>query len=216
MIRIVGLALALAATTLVASAVVSPHVAYACSGRIVDPTEVGPNKIASGRITNIAYEEQHPTNALQAIPLTVTFEVDRYLKGSGPRTIEFVDGISAYGDTDDLKWGGMCGAFTRTPVGTYWVIILPEPGLEPQGGFSGFSAYAGYVTGPDEPRLIAAIDFVTAQLAAASVQVPPTGNAGLAELATQHRAVEAIQLLALLAVLVLAATARSIARSPGR
>lgn len=216
MMRTAVLALALAAATLVASAAFPHRIAYACTGAVPDPTEVGPNKIVSGRITNIAYEEQHPTNALQPVPLTVTFEVDRYLKGSGPRTIEFVDSISVVGDTDDINWGGMCGAFAEDPVGTYWVIILPEPGVDPLAGFSAFSVYARYANGLDDSKFVAAIEFVTAQLAAASLQLPSVGNAGLAEGPAQRGAIEANQLLALLAVLALAAAARSIERSPRR
>lgn len=93
MTRVVAVATMLAALFGAAS-LAFPTLVYACSGD-VEPVEFA-DVIVVGRTTDIALApELEGRGTPRTLAVRVRFDVDRYLKGSGPTVIEAFDVASA-------------------------------------------------------------------------------------------------------------------------
>ncbi len=179
-----GIALGAAALVVLVTALPAPQAVHACSGLSVEPADASVVAVVAGYITALDYEEHHSSNPLETFPVTMTVEVDRYLKGNGPASAQFVAPLSAGGDSDDINWGAggaICGGFFENPLGRYFVLAIPST----DGDFNVFHVY-GRGGGPADPGVTDGIDWVLERLSATTVvQAPGVGNAGLAARSTQ-------------------------------
>jgi len=145
--------------------------ASACSGFHVPPTDPSVEAVVAGRVTGIAYEEQHPPNQLEPIDLDVTVEVGHYLMGSGPGTVTISDMSSATGDTDQITWQGLCAAFREDPTGQYVVLAV----LENPRDFNMFALY-GIGKNAQDGSVPWGLNWVTEQLQATGVTPASAGH----------------------------------------
>jgi hypothetical protein len=211
--RRVALALIAAVFAVLVTALPAPQAVHACSGLSVEPADASVVAVVAGYITELDYEEHHSSNPLETFPVTMTVEVDRYLRGGGPASVQFVAKRSAGGDSDDINWGAggaICGGFFENPLGRYFVLAIPSTlsteGDFTEGDFSVFHVY-GRGDGPADPGVTQGIDWVLERLSATTVvQAPGGGNAGLAAHSTQlaggwNAAMAVGLLVALLAVI---------------
>jgi hypothetical protein len=148
--------------------------------------------IVAGRVTHVVANEKGAAPGYVQIRLTL--QVDRYLKGSGPSTIDVIDSRSAMlvrpgaGGTGadylnvpltDISWGGgggFCGTLDESPSGKYFVGGLSETG--PKRFEASRPLMFAWGSGPDDPRVVGGIARATLALRAAPLP-PATGNAGL-------------------------------------
>jgi hypothetical protein len=118
-----------------ASAFSAPRVAHACSAPEWDPIAEA-DVIIAGRVVDMRLAGAPPATGEQ-VPVWVDFQVDRYLKGSGPRDLSVLDPrsvvfpekrtadeIARFEGAVFLGDGGSCGALDADPRGTYWVTGL--------------------------------------------------------------------------------------------
>ncbi len=189
----------------------APRVASACS--FVGSRWEAADVIVVGKITEFARAPEldglpsiaQPGNL---VVLGVTFEVDQYLKGSGPTALVAYDAWSAYyGDADGpggelseigvdgLYYGGDCGALNANPLGEYRVAALfrTTDGFLAMPGWGRFAVAAS----ADDPAIIEAIERAKQEL---GLPFPPgTGGAGLASDGGEAGPPAALLLLAVLA-----------------
>ena len=206
--------LPIAFAALLLSGIVSlatPRTAHACSfvGSQYERADV----IVVGKITEFARAPE--LDGLPSISqvgalvvLSVTFEVDQYLKGSGPTTLVAYDAWSAYyGDADGpggqfsetdvsgLYYGGDCGALNANPLGEYRVagLFRTSDGILAMPGWGNFATAAS----ADDPVIAQAIERSKQEL---GLPFPPgTGSAGFASGGDNAGPRAALLLLAMLA-----------------
>jgi hypothetical protein len=202
-----------------------PTPAYACSvGADFNPIAES-DIIVAGRVTNVAVGGKGAIENFVEVRLTL--EVDRYLKGSGPRTIEIRDLRSAMllrqpqtgadylnARATDVQWAGgsgACGTLDADPTGKYVVGGLHLRGAVPP--FFEATRPLVFAWGDDATDSVvrAGIARTEQLLAAQSAPTPPprppaTGNAGL-------NTSEAGALPLLLAALALLGCARVLTRA---
>ena len=207
-----------------------PRPAYACSPTPDWNPVAEADVIVAGRITDI--EIQGKTEVMTFLDPKMTFEVDRYLKGTGPATIEVFDshsGVPPMGlipnssafdrldvrelNVDELGYegGGVCGALDEDPRGRYWVVGFSR---SPNGTLA-MNLLLNFAIGdgPSDARVVERIAYVEEQLREVEIAPAPplTGDGGL--LAQQGgRSWQIVALSGLLAVLMLAATVRRVTR----
>ncbi len=133
------------------------------------------------------------------LEVAVTFSVDRYLIGGGPRTLRALDRKSAtppmqliqtsamFDALDvstlsigELGWngsGGACGGINEDPRGRYWVVGFgrDDAGVLHMHLLSNFAVGDG----PDDPRVVAALERVEGLLTERGLRPAEAGNAGL-------------------------------------
>lgn len=178
-----------------ATLIAVPRTAYACTGESIPPSDESLRYVVGGWVRAISYEEQHPINELEPIPMTYTFEVDRVWRGDPPSTFAFVDSGSASGDTDDFRWVGVCGAMHEDPTDRYFLLAVPLNETD----FGAYHVY-GIGSGPDDASLEWGLNFLSEQL---GLGPGGAGNAGLAG-TDGDRAISSAVLVALAVILVLA------------
>ncbi|MEE8338261.1 MAG: hypothetical protein V3R95_09370 [Dehalococcoidia bacterium] len=171
--------------------------------------------IVVGRVTEFArapeFDRLRPENSshtLELVVLSVTFEVDQYLKGAGPTTLVTYDGDSAYyrggpgeqfseTDVDGLYYGGDCGVLNANPLGEYRVagLLQSSDGVLTMWAFPIATAESA-----DDPAITEAIERAKKELTALGLTFPPgTGGAGLASDGGEAGFPAALLLLAVLA-----------------
>ena len=200
-----------------------PRPAYACSPTPDWNPVAEADVIVAGRITDI--EIRGKTGMMTFLDLKMTFEVDRYLKGTGPATIAIFDShsgsppmalipnSSAFDrldvrelNVDELGYegGGVCGALDEDPRGRYWVVGFSR---SPDGTLA-MNLLLNFAIGdgPSDARVVERIAYVEEQLREVEIAPGPplTGNAGLA--AARHVGLPGVvALTGLFAMLALAA-----------
>lgn len=197
----------------------APREALACSitatrAEIVRNAE----RIVVGQVT--AMELVEFTGFMRFIRVRLTFDVDRYLKGSGPDTLVLYDDRSVEPgpnrartsvelaaltidevDLNSLQFNGSsgaCGTLNADPVGQYWVTLVGEAG---QLGIPNWPWGIG--TGPDDRAIVEATQRVEAALQEAGIEPGSTGMAGTANNGRDRSAVETLALLVCASALVL-------------
>lgn len=171
--------------------------AEACSaGSDFDPLG-GMDTLIAGHGTDV--EILGKTGLMTYLQVAVTFSVDRYLIGGGPRSLRVLDSKSATPpmhlirnsamfdaldvstvSIDELGWdgsGGACGGINEDPRGRYWVVGFgrDDAGMLHMHLLSNFAVGDG----PDDPRVETAIERVEGMLAERGLQPAEAGNAGL-------------------------------------
>jgi hypothetical protein len=117
-------ALLAAAAIAVAAALSSPGRVYACSAGPAFNPAAESEVIVAGRVSGAAVTGKGVVPMF--VEVTLTIDVDRYLKGSGPARLEIVDGSSAIperplqtgadylnADIDTLGWAGRVARAAR-------------------------------------------------------------------------------------------------------
>lgn len=194
-------AIVVAAGLLIAITLTTPRVAHACSASPDYNPAAESDLVVAGYITNL--EILNRTGIMTYLHVQMTFEVDQYLFGSGPTSLDVFDGSSATPShhlipgpsafdeldletlaIDDLEYGGgggACGALDEDPRGHYWVVGLsrhPDTGQLHMNRIATFAVGSG----PADSQVIEGIERVRALLLDAGLTPAPgsTGNAGFA------------------------------------
>lgn len=97
-----------------------PRSAYACSGEPLDPNEAA--VIAEDWVERATLRPDLPITVTTFTPVEVTLRVERFLKGSAPNPLTFVDPRTAWQRPDGtVLWGsgGACGILNADPTGQY-------------------------------------------------------------------------------------------------
>jgi hypothetical protein len=215
-------------------ALTTPRIAHACSaGPDYNPAAQS-ELIVAGYITDL--EILGRTGVMTYLRVQMTFEVDQYLLGSGPTSLDVFDVKSAVPPRhlipnsrafeeldlgtlaiDDLEYdgsGGGCGPLNADPRGRYWIAGLsrqPDTGQLVMHGPTTFAIGSG----PADPAVLAGIERVRTLLVDAGLTPAPspTGNAGLARVHNESPSSTAIAGGTLLVAVLLVATRRWISRT---
>jgi len=209
-----------------------PRVAQACSAGPDDNPAAGSDLIVAGYVTEVQILGR--TDLMMFLDLELTFEVDRYVRGSGPSTLQLFDSRSGVPprelvptsaafaeldvsllDVDDLGYdggSGACGALDEDPRGRYWVV-----GLSPHPETGNLTMYGPSTcavgSGPQDPRVLDGIARARTLLAQAGLPTPAsTGNLGLASRGSDASSSLLLVAALLVTVLLLAGGRRASAR----
>ena len=150
-----------------------PQAVYACSGEPPDPKEAA--AIAEGWVERVTLRPDLPSIS-DFIPVEVTLRVERFLHGSAPNPLTFVDPRSAVQRPGgSIIWAGAsgaCGILDADPTGQYALIVF---GRGRDGELTVHRiAGAAFDRGPDAPRIERFRQYLTARL----LPAPPNAGAG--------------------------------------
>ncbi len=188
------------------SVAVESRTVHACTGEHVPPDDPSVRYVVGGWVRAVSYEEQHPINALEPIEMTYTFEVDQWWRGHPPATFTFIDRRSATGDTDNVRWGAMCGAMDSDPTDRYFLLAVPWE----VGNFSTFFVY-GRGERPGDPNLDWGLEFIADAM---GVEPGSVGNLGIRAPDSSAVGGRLAFVVATIVVVILGRTATRPSRSP--
>lgn len=153
----------------------TPQSAYACSGEPLDPNDA--TAIAEGWVERVTLRPDLSAPPDAFTPVEVTLRVERFLKGSAPNQLIFVDPRTALQLPDGrILWGsgGACGILNADPIGQYALIVF---GQDTDGRLTVNVLYgAAFGAGPDDPQVQGLRQRINARLLPG---LPNTGGGGV-------------------------------------
>ena len=171
----------------------APRSAYACSAGADFNPAVEADVIIAGRVSDLGVAAWDEAGY---VTLRVGFNVDRYVKGSGPTEISALDRGSVYPHSippgvttfDQLAQldpgrlgfdgsGGACGSLDSDPRGQYWVL-----GLTVRDGEYEMNRLLTFAIAdePEDRDIVDGIAHAEELMRGSAIKAPTTGNAGLA------------------------------------